>query len=152
MIRNQKNERVIATWHYCATNGYDGFDWIDIDSHVAVCADQSQKLHIYLICDLPADNRRIITTTFDIGFNSMFILDLNSSIEKIIMEFCLALELALNDVSKYFTDLDNFERQKIQTDLLHHMRNVISNQSNYMMDDLAEDETIPFQVWIEDKR
>lgn len=82
MIRNQKNERVIATWHYCATNGYDGFDWIDIDSHVAVCADQSQKLHIYLICDLPTDNRRIITTTFDIGFNSMFILDLNSSIEK----------------------------------------------------------------------
>jgi hypothetical protein len=123
--------------------------------------------HIWIICDgflarsplieklrnaLPADNRRIITTTFDIGFNSMFILDLNSSIEKIIMEFCLALELALNDVSKYFTDLDNFERQKIQTDLLHHMRNVISNQSNYMMDDLAEDETIPFRVWIENKR
>ena len=82
----------------------------------------------------------------------MFILDLNSSIEKIIMEFCLAMELALSDVSKYFTDLDNFERQKIQTDLLHHMRNVISNQSNYMMDDFAEDETIPFRVWIEDKR
>lgn len=149
----KKYEKVIALWGYCAQSGYDGFDWIDIDSKAALCEDRHGNYHLYLDCSYTNDNddtdKQILITSFNVGFNPLFnMIGLNECIEDLLNEYCMMLELELYDRQKCIDELDDLELWEVNSNVLKHMRSVVSLECDYLIHEFSTDEGVPFRVWI----
>ena len=148
-MRTQRYETVIATWGYCASSGYDGFDWIEVDSIVALCEDVHGDFHLYLDCTYDNTDEEILITSFNIGFNPLFnMLGLDECVEDLLNEYCLMLELELGDKKKYEDELEELELWEVKSNVLRHMLDVVSLKSNYLIHEFPVDEGVPFRVWV----
>lgn len=149
-MRTKKYEKVIAMWCYSAQNGYDGFDWIDIESIDALCEDTNGNLHLYLDCSYANENdENILITSFNIGFNPLFyMMGLNECVEDLLNEYCMAMELELYDRQNYMDELDELEIWKVKSNVLKHMLSVVSLECDYLIHEFQPDEGVPFRVWI----
>jgi len=144
---NQKYEEVLHIWRYSCQNGYDGPDWIDVDSYTVLCKDSKNEFHLYMEC-IYDEEQQTITTSFDIGFNPLyFLLGLDDCIEELIQEYVLTFELQLSDRKNWYDDLDELEQMEVKMDLLKHMRDATKDRSNYIIDDIPIDSKYPFRVW-----
>lgn len=148
-MHTNKNEEVIAIWGYTALNGYDGFDWIDVDSCAVLCEDSNKIIHLYLECNYDSQNQKVLNTSFEVGFNPIFnVIGLDNCIEDVLNEYCMFLELELYDKNNYEDYLDELELWEVKSNILRHMRSVISNETDYWIHDFPSDEGIPFRVWV----
>ena len=152
-MRTKKGEKVLAMWSYSATNGYDGFDWVEVDCIAALCEDCHRNYHLYLDCSYANDNdesdERILITSFNIGFNPLFIMiGLDECVEDLLNEYCMMLELELYDRHHYADELEELEFWEVKSNVLRHMLNVVSLEYDYLIHEFPPNEGVPFRVWI----
>lgn len=152
-MHTQNYEKVIALWSYCAQSSYDGFDWIDIKSVAGLCEDRHGNYHLYLDCSYTNNNddtdKQILITSFNVGFNPMFnMIGLDNCVEDLLNEYCMAMELELYDKQKYIDELDELELWEVNSNVLKHMRSVVSLESDYLIHEFPPDEGVPFRVWV----
>lgn len=144
----QKNEKIICRWLYRSQNGYDGFDWVDINTTAALCEDTEGRQHLYLDC-YDDSARNVLITACDVGFNPLFyMLGLDECIKDVIYEHCLALEIELASKCNYYDQLDELEQLEVRMNIIKYMRDVVSAKQPFMIHQYTGDEKIPFNVWI----
>ena len=160
-MKNQKRETVVAIWSYGSLSNYDGFDWIDVDNVAALCQDENENFHLYLDCynkenesmydwvQCYSNDSDSLYVSFDIGFNPIFLMNgLDKCVEDILNEYCLILELELADKEHCEDELDELDLWEVKSNVLKHMRNVVSLHDSYLIHEFPVEEGVPFRVYV----